>query len=64
MQASRATISQALTGLPKAAEHKAKIAAAQRRRHAAARVLTAVEAFHRDGELSQTGERDAATLPI
>ena len=49
-------MSQALTGVPKAAEHKAKIAAAQRRRHAAARVLTAVEAFHREAELSQSGD--------
>ncbi len=43
-------MSQAMTGIPKAPEHRAKIAAAQRRRHAAARVLTAVEAFHRDSE--------------
>ncbi|KAA6421606.1 MAG: hypothetical protein FRX49_08549 [Trebouxia sp. A1-2] len=46
-QASRAAMSQAASGVAKRAEHKAKIAAAQRRRHAAARALTAVEAFHR-----------------
>lgn len=40
-------MSQAASGVAKRAEHKAKIAAAQRRRHAAARALTAVEAFHR-----------------
>lgn len=49
-QASRAAMSQAATGVPKTAEHKAKIAAAQRRRHAAARALTAVEAFHRGSD--------------
>ncbi|KAL0038606.1 hypothetical protein WJX77_012521 [Trebouxia sp. C0004] len=49
-QASRAAMSQAASGIPKSAEHKAKIAAAQRRRHAAARALTAVEAFHRGSD--------------
>lgn len=43
-------MSQAGLGVPKTSEHKAKIAAAQRRRHAAARALTAVEAFHRGSE--------------
>lgn len=49
-QASRAAMSQAASGVPKTAEHKAKIASAQRRRHAAARALTAVEAFHRGSD--------------
>ncbi|KAL0048932.1 hypothetical protein WJX82_002639 [Trebouxia sp. C0006] len=49
-QASRAAMSQAASGVAKTAEHKAKIAAAQRRRHAAARALTAVEAFHRGSD--------------
>ena len=49
-QAGRAAMSQAGLGVPKTSEHKAKIAAAQRRRHAAARALTAVEAFHRGSE--------------
>ncbi len=43
-------MSQAASGVSKTAEHKAKIAAAQRRRHAAARALTAVEAFHRGSD--------------
>ncbi len=43
-------MSQAASGVAKTAEHKAKIAAAQRRRHAAARALTAVEAFHRGSD--------------
>lgn len=51
-QAGRAAMSQAALGVPKTSEHKAKIAAAQRRRHAAARALTAVEAFHRGSEES------------
>ena len=43
-------MSKGLTSVPKAPEHKAKIAASQRRRHAAVRVLTAVEAFHRGNQ--------------
>lgn len=41
-----ATVSAKLTGVPKTAEHKAAIAATQRRRHAAVRVLRAVEAVY------------------
>eukprot|EP00887_Chlorella_sp_A99_P006122 scaffold22.g6122.t1 len=46
-----AVMSARLAGQPKAPEHRARIAAAQRRRHAAARVLQAVEAvYQRAGE--------------
>ena len=40
------TLSTSLTGLAKAPEHAAAIAASQRRRHVASRVLQAVEGVH------------------
>ena len=52
-------MSKGMTGVPKAAEHKAKIAASQRRRHAAVRVLTAVEAFHRGNQTASSSEPGA-----
>lgn len=39
-------LSQKLQGVPKSAQHKARIAASQRRRHAARRALKAIEALH------------------
>lgn len=52
-------MSQGSMGVPKAPEHKAKIAAGQRRRHSAVRVLTAVEAFHRGNQLDSPNESGA-----
>ena len=46
MQETRARLSEQLAGVPKAPEHTAAIAASQRRRHAAARILKAVESVH------------------
>lgn len=62
LQATRAKMTASRTGLPQSLEHRARIAATQRRRRAAQRVLTAVEAFHRssDTDTSQGGQ----TLPI
>ena len=57
-------MSQAMAGIPKAPEHKARIAAAQRRRHAAARVLTAVEAFHRSCEADAAPGICTLTHPV
>ena len=57
-------MSQAATGVPKTAEHKAKIAAAQRRRHAAARALTAVEAFHRGSDSALPAGWPCASLHL
>ncbi len=45
-----ALLSEKLSGRPKSAEHRMAIAAAQRRRHAAARVLKAVEDVHRHAQ--------------
>ncbi|KAL3157116.1 hypothetical protein ABBQ38_001361 [Trebouxia sp. C0009 RCD-2024] len=55
-KAARAAMSQGSMGVPKAPEHKSKIAAGQRRRHSAVRVLTAVEAFHRGSQLDSPNE--------
>lgn len=46
MQETRAALSASLSGLAKAPEHAAAIAASQRRRHVASRVLQAVEGVH------------------
>ena len=59
-QDTRLAMSKGLTGVPKAPEHKAKIAASQRRRHAAVRVLSAVEAFHRGNQLGSSSEPGVA----
>ena len=48
MQAVAAKISASLKAKGKSDEHRAAISAAQRRRHASRRVLTAVESAHRD----------------
>ncbi len=45
-QETRARLSAQLAGLPKAPEHAATIGASQRSRHAAGRVLRAIEAVH------------------
>lgn len=47
-QATVAVLSNKLTGKPKSLEHRLSIAASQRRRYAAGRVLHAVEAVHRE----------------
>lgn len=49
-------------GMTMPLETKARIAATQRRRHAASRVLKAVEAFHRDADFSSTPGTDNVHL--
>lgn len=56
---SAALVSEKLKGVPKSEEHKSKIAAAMRKRHAAIRVLNAVESVY-DQESSD--EVDSSTL--
>lgn len=58
-----AAVSARLTGQPKSEEHKLRIAAAMRRRHAAARVLTAVEAVYQKANDATSGHPPRALLP-
>ncbi|KAK9819606.1 hypothetical protein WJX72_000222 [[Myrmecia] bisecta] len=57
-----ALLSDRLSGVPKSDAHKEKIAAAQRRRHAAARILRAVEAVHMESS-AEAGGSDDGRLP-
>jgi len=58
-------VSEKLQGVPKTQEHRAKIAAAMRKRHAAIRVLNAVESVYDmessddDSDLTNVGKRQA-----
>ena len=52
-EANRAAVSARMSGVPKSEEHKAKIGMAMRKRHAAKRMLQAVEAYY-----SQQGDED------
>lgn len=63
-----ALLSERLTGLQKDPQHKARIAATQRRRHAAARVLQAVEAVYQrtsdeSGSASSSSGGGGGALP-
>ena len=49
-------------GMTMPLETKARIAATQRRRHAASRILQAVEAFHRDSDFSSMPGTDGLHL--
>ncbi len=55
LQETTAKLSARLSGQPKSTAHRAAIAAAMRRRHAAARVLRAVEDVHRHQSLQFRG---------
>jgi hypothetical protein len=58
-----ALVSLKLTGKPKSEEHKAAIAAGQRRRFAAVRVLKAVEAVYESSAADGTGGGGGGTVP-
>ncbi|KAK9867370.1 hypothetical protein WJX84_003848 [Apatococcus fuscideae] len=59
-----ALLSEQQWGRPKSEEHRQKIAAAQARRHAAQRVLKAVEAVHRSASGGDDGGAAAGSQPL
>lgn len=60
MQATRMKMSATRTGVALSSETRARIAATQRRRHAASRVLQAVEAFHREWDVAKHSGKDVS----